>query len=71
MKNIIKFGLFSFLLLSEFTTFAQVGDEDNNGGTGLEGKDPAPAPVDGKLIILLVLGLLFAVYKFKSLQRKA
>lgn len=71
MKNLIKFGLFSFFLLSDFVMFAQPGDEDDNGGGGLEGNDPAPAPINGKLVILLVLGLVFAFYKLKNSPKKA
>jgi hypothetical protein len=70
MKNLIKFGLFSFFLLSDFVMFAQPGDEDDNGGGGLEGNDPAPAPINSKLIILLVLGLVFAFYKLKKSPKK-
>jgi hypothetical protein len=71
MKNILKFALFSFFLLADFTLFAQVGDEDDNGGTGLEGGDPQPAPINGKLVVLLILGLFFAYYKIKNIPKKA
>lgn len=41
--------------------FAQPGDDD--GGGGLEGEDPAPAPINSKLIYLAALGVLFVLYK--------
>jgi len=70
MKNCLKFYLFSFFLLSDFALFAQPGDEDNNGGGGLEGTDPAPAPINSKLVILAILGLVFAFYKLKNNPKK-
>lgn len=71
MRNFIKFSLFLFFLLSDFVTFAQPGDDDNNGGGGLEGNDPAPAPINDKLIILVIIGLIFAFYKLKNTLKKA
>jgi len=71
MNRFYKFCILSFVLLSDFVMFAQPGDEDDAGGGGLEGGDPAPAPINTKLVILLVLGLVFAFYKIKSATKKA
>ncbi|MBY0487580.1 MAG: hypothetical protein K2P85_10395 [Flavobacteriaceae bacterium] len=72
MKNFIKICFFSFFLLSDFVMFAQVGDEDDTtGGTGLEGGDPAPAPINGKLVILVIVAIIFAFYKIKNIPKKA
>lgn len=71
MKNLIKFGFLFFFLLSDFIMFAQPGDDDDNGGGGLEGVDPAPAPINSKIIILLIVGLVFAFYKLKNIPKKA
>ncbi|WP_298302877.1 hypothetical protein [Flavobacterium sp.] len=73
MNRFYKFCLFSFFLLSDFVVFAQPGDEDDGtgGGGGLEGGDPAPAPINGKLIVLLLFGLIFAFYKLKNVTKKA
>ncbi|WP_439553486.1 signal peptidase [Flavobacterium macrobrachii] len=61
MKNIFKLYLLSFFLLSDFVMFAQPGDDD--GGGGVEDVDPAPAPINSKLIYLAALGVLFVLYK--------
>ena len=68
MKKLLKFYLLTFVLLSDFVAFAQPGD--NDGGGGLEGGDPQPAPIDSKLLILAVLGIAFVLYTFKK-NRKA
>jgi len=70
MKSFVKLYLFSFILLSNFTTFAQTGPGDTGDGN-LEGTDPAPAPIDGKLILLIIVALLFALYKLKNSTKKA
>ena len=64
MKKLFKFYLLSFVLLSDFVTFAQPGDDD--GGGGLEGGDPQPAPINGKLILLVISGILFVFYTYKK-----
>lgn len=67
-KNLLHFYILTFVLFSDFVMFAQPGtdDEDNN----LEGEDPA-APINSKLIYLAIIGILFAVYKFKQNKRVA
>ena len=62
MKNIYKAYLLSFFLLCDFIAFAQPGD-DTIGGD-LEGEEPA-APINSKLTILLILGVVFAFYQIK------
>lgn len=68
MKNFSKFYLLAFLMLSDFMLYAQPGDEDGNGD--LEGGDPPPAPINGKLIILTILGLIFAFYSIKKFRKQ-
>jgi hypothetical protein len=70
MKNILKFYFVTlFLLASDFVAFAQPGDDDDGGGGGLEGGDPQPAPIDSKLIILLILGIIFVFYTYRKQKR--
>ncbi len=64
MKKLLKFYAVAFVLLSDFAVFAQPGDEDTGGG--LEGNDPQPAPINGKLIYLALLGTLFVLYIYKK-----
>ncbi len=67
MKKLLKLYLLSFILLSDFAAFAQPGDDD--GGGGLEGGDPQPAPINGKLILLAITGILFVIYTFRKNRR--
>lgn len=70
MKNLLKYYILTFVLLSDFVLFAQEpGDDDGTGG--LEGGDPPPAPINSKLIILLIFGLSFAFYKYKLNSKKS
>ena len=64
MRKFYKFYLLSFILLSDFVAFAQPGDDD--GGGGLEGGDPAPAPINGKLILLAIMGIIFVLYTYRN-----
>lgn len=67
MRKFYKFYLLSFILLSDFVAFAQPGDDD--GGGGLEGDDPAPAPINGKLILLAIMGIIFVLYTYRNKKR--
>ncbi|WP_264522309.1 DUF1673 domain-containing protein [Flavobacterium sp. N1994] len=64
MKKLLKYYLLSIILLSDFVTYAQPGDNDTGGG--LEGGDPAPAPINGKLILLAISGLFFVFYTYRK-----
>ncbi len=60
-KNLILLGL---LFLYDFALFAQPGDDDEEGD--LEGDDPLPgAPINSKLIYLMIIGIAFAWYTYK------
>jgi hypothetical protein len=69
MRKFYKFYLLSLILLSDFVTFAQPGDDD--GGGGLEGGDPAPAPINSKLILLAIMGILFVLYTVNKSKKQA
>lgn len=69
MKKLLKFYLLSFVLLSDFLTYAQPGDDDGSGG--LEGGDPEPAPINSKLMLLAIAGILFVIYTFRKSEKQA
>ena len=69
MKSIYKFYISTFLLLSDFVLFAQPGDDDGSGE--LEGDDTPAAPIDGKLIWLAIVSILFAFYYLNKRAQKA
>lgn len=67
-RNYKKIILSLVLLTFSFVSFAQIPDPDaTDGGPG--GTDP-PADINSKLILIAVLGLIFAYYQFKSKARK-
>lgn len=68
-NNLFKIYILSFFLLTDFMLFAQPGDNDGTGG--LEGNDPPPAPINGKLIWLGIAAILFAFYSYQRKTKKA
>jgi len=69
MKSFYKIYILVILLFSDFVLFAQPGDDDGSGG--LEGDDTPAAPINGKLIWLGLVGLLFAFYHFSKKRQNA
>ena len=70
MKNrFIHIFLVSLFLLVDFVTFAQPGDDDGSGG--LEGNDPPPAPINGKLLWLGIVAVLYAFYSLRRYRKVA
>ncbi|WP_293891727.1 hypothetical protein [Flavobacterium sp.] len=67
MKNLLKLYLFIFVLMFDFVAFAQPGD--NVGGGGLEGGDPLPAPINGKIFLLAFAGLCFVIYTLRKAKK--
>ncbi|MCA6423392.1 MAG: hypothetical protein IM568_11305 [Flavobacterium sp.] len=67
MKNILKYYIIVFIIVSDFAMYAQPGDDD--GGGGLEGNDPQPAPINGKLVILAITAILFVLYTYRNKKR--
>lgn len=47
--------------------YAQPGD--NDGGGGLDDNDPPPAPINTKLVILFIIGILFVLYTYRNNKR--
>ena len=74
MKNItnhlFKFFILSFVLLSDFIMYSQTPGDDTAAGD-LEGNDAVAAPINSKLIILALAGVIFAVYTFKNNKKRA
>jgi hypothetical protein len=71
MKNRVSYSfLVIFFLLFDFVAFAQ-GPGDEDGGGGLEGNDPPPAPINGQLIWLGVLAIIFAYYSIRRYRKLA
>lgn len=58
MKNTLKYYLLAFLLVSDFILYAQPGTDED--------LDPQPAPIDSKLIVLAITGLILVFYTFKK-----
>ena len=65
--NYKKFILTIITLIVSFASSAQLPDPDNSGGGG---GDP-PAPIDGMLVWLTIVGLAFAFYQFNLNRKKA
>ena len=55
--------------MSDFAAFAQPGNDD--GGGGLEGGDPLPAPINSKIILLAIAGVYLVIYTFSKNKRTA
>lgn len=70
MKNkLFRLYILSFFILTNFMAFAQPNDDSADGT--LEGGDPAPVPVNTKLIYLAIAGLLFALYTYRRNKKVA
>lgn len=66
MNKILKISFLTILLLSNFATFAQL-PVDPPGGGG----DPAPAPIDEKLICLGIVGIAYVLFFYLKTPKKA
>ena len=63
-KKLLSLYIFTFFFISDFAVYAQPGDDD--GGGDLEGDDPAPAPINSKIILLFMAAIIFAFYTYKK-----
>jgi len=69
VHKFLKIYLFVAILFSDFLMFA-----DDNPGTGLEGEngeidgsvEADPAPINGWMIYMMIIGIGFAFYYFKN-----
>jgi len=71
MKNLYKFYLLAFVLFSDFIVYAQEDDPGGGGGPDEGGGDPQPAPINTKLILLAVMGILFVIYTYRKNKKTA
>lgn len=65
MKKLIKFYILAFVLFSDIVVIAQAPG-DGDGGGGFEGNDPVPAPINGQLMVLAILGISFVIYTYRK-----
>jgi hypothetical protein len=67
-KNFFNYYIFATVMLYDFLSFAQAGpnDDDEDGEGGVESGDELPVPINGKLLWLAILGILFAIYIYKN-----
>jgi len=56
MKKTLKYYLATLLFLTSTLTFAQLPPDADEGG------DPVPSPIDGKIMILVLIAVVFAFY---------
>lgn len=66
-KKLLEFYIVGFVLFSDFVLFAQEpGDTSDDPENPLEDPDEPTAPINGKLIWLAILGILFAVSVYRK-----
>lgn len=71
-KNLLNYYVCIVVLFSDFMMFAQPGNEsDDPVDEPVEGGDELPLPINGKLMWLLIIGLLFAIYTFRNKRQEA
>lgn len=69
-KKLVYLTVLVIVVFNTMTTFAQ-GPGDEEDGGGLEGGDPAPAPIDTKLYVLTFIALVYGYYLLKASKQKA
>jgi hypothetical protein len=74
MKKTYEIFIVLYFLFLNFITFAQIGagpgDEDNNGGTALEGGDPPATSINSKLWILILLGIMYSFFLIERNRKR-
>ena len=68
-NNLLKTYLLGFFLLSDFVIFAQ-GPGDTSDDC-LECDETPASPINGKILWLLVAGILFAMYTYNKNRKRA
>ncbi|HLA56418.1 MAG TPA: hypothetical protein VK623_09975 [Flavobacterium sp.] len=70
-KNLFNIYIFSVVMFSDFIMFAQPGDDSDPGDDPVEGDDAPQAPINGKLLWLAIVGILFAIYTYRNNKKEA
>lgn len=65
MKHLFRIYILLFMLTSDFKMFADDGPGDGSDDGDIEGDDDPAVPINGKILFLLVAGILFAFYQYK------
>lgn len=68
-NNLLKIYLLGFFLFSDFIVFA--GPGDSNDGGDLEDDETPASPINGKILWLLLAGVLFAMYTYNKNRKRA
>ncbi len=76
-SSLLKLYIFAFLFVGDFVMFAQEEEEPGDEGGDcppddpdcLEGSDPS-APINGKLILLAIVGISFALYYYNRRKQE-
>ena len=66
--NLLKYYTAAIYFCFILVTFAQPAADDT-GGT-LEGSDPAAAPIDSYVFVLLTIGIGYSFYKYKAIGKQ-
>lgn len=61
MKKFIKIYLITLFLISDLNLFAQIPDPDPD-------PDPPPTPINGSLILLAIIGIIYVYSFFRKRQ---
>lgn len=71
-NNLLKVYVLTIMLFTDFIMFAQDDEPADDTATGdLEGEDLPEAPINGKLIYLAIVGILFVIYTYRKNKKIA
>lgn len=73
--NLLKWYMFAFLLIGDYVMFAATVVPDNAGGEEQPEEpdtdvDPDSTPINGKLILLALVGVAFAFHYYKKMKQE-
>jgi hypothetical protein len=66
-NNIFKIFITCFFIMLDLSMFSQ-GDDTVDGD--LEGSDAPPTPINGKLLLLAIAGIIYSVYIFRNSKKR-